>query len=521
MPPLSPLSSSLPSPASLALRVLAVGFAVSCLFGIHGILTYAENAADVSTYIVVGFLALAVLSAPPFAFILAPIGTLKRLLSGGTPAEQLPVHDVVRCLRIPVFIFFLTLVQFMIALAAIPVVRIWLPNMELSAVDFLGVGASFGLICATTQFYVLNNIVRTRIAPILLSHGTLAHLGDRALLRVSYHMLLLALTLGIAWPTLLYLLVLNADRTSLLGTALMVGVALLLFAFQLTSALRTVSFGVGHIVERMREVQTGDLSTRAEIRGLDTIGAMASSFNAMVEGLVQREHLKETFGRYVTQQVADEILAGRIALGGELRTATVLFSDIRDFTKMSEQLSPVDVVSFLNEYLGAMVDCVLEHNGVLDKFIGDAVMAVFGAPLSQGTARDAENAVACALAMGRRLHEINQRRQERGQPPIRIGIGLHTGELVAGNIGSPRRMEYTVIGDTVNTCSRLEHLTKEYGQRMLLSAATAALVRSRFATREVGVVPIRGRAEPLAIHVLIDDAADHAPASFTVPMDAA
>lgn len=488
------------------LTIIGIAFGIAGLFVLHGLLTFGDRSAVLVPYTLGGFAVFTLLASPLFAVLARRQARLRRLLHDGTPARDLPVDDVVATLRLPMHVFATVVLQFALSIASAPLVSAWwLPELQNAKTHVYVGGVAFGLVCAMTQFYAMNNIVRTRIAPVLLVDGTLAHLGPRQPVRVAWHMMALAVTLGIAWPALLYLLVVDADRPSWAGTTLMVVIALSLFIFQMGSALRSVSFGVGHVVERMQAVKAGDLTTRAEVRGLDTLGEMASHFNAMVEGLVQREQLKETFGRYVTRQVADEILAGRVALGGELRTATVLFSDIRDFTKMSEQLSPVDVVAFLNEYLGAMVDCVLEHDGVLDKFIGDAVMAVFGAPISHGTQKDAENAVACALAMGRRLDEINARRAARGQPEIRIGIGLHTGELVAGNIGSPRRMEYTVIGDTVNTCSRLEHLTKDHGRRTLLSSTTAGFVAARFGTVEVGTVPIRGRAEALSIHGLVDE----------------
>jgi len=150
-----------------------------------------------------------------------------------------------------------------------------------------------------------------------------------------------------------------------------------------------------------------------------------------------------------------------------------------------------------------MVDCVLEHGGVLDKFIGDAVLAVFGAPVGTGSIEgDARAAVACAVSMGKRLSEMNERRVAAGKPAIGIGIGVHTGELVAGNIGSPRRMQYTVIGDTVNVGSRLESLTKEHRRQTLLSAATARHVENDIALVEVGMVTVRGRSEPLQIYRL-------------------
>jgi adenylate cyclase len=277
---------------------------------------------------------------------------------------------------------------------------------------------------------------------------------------------------------------------------------------QVGGTLASISRPVGHLRDRMNDVGAGQLDVQARIDGLDTFGELSSSFNHMVDGLKQRELLKETFGRYVTQQVADEILAGRVRLGGERRTATVLFSDIRGFTTLSEQLTPEEVVAFLNEFLEMMVDCVLEHGGVLDKFIGDAVLAVFGVPVSRGSVEaDARAAVACARAMGERLAVLNEARVAAGKAPIRIGIGVHTGELVAGNIGSPRRMQYTVIGDTVNVGSRLESLTKDHHRRTLLSGATAGLVGDSVPLVALGTATVRGRQEPLALFGLKDEAA--------------
>jgi len=176
----------------------------------------------------------------------------------------------------------------------------------------------------------------------------------------------------------------------------------------------------------------------------------------------------------------------------------VLFSDIRDFTTMSGALPPADVVRLLNEYYGHMVERIFQHGGTLDKFIGDGIMAYFGAPLPD--ADHAAHALECALAMLDELARLNTERAERGEAPLRIGIGLHTGVAVVGDIGSPaRRLDYTAIGDTVNIASRIEGLTKQAGTPVLVSAATRDRVGARYTWRAFPPMSVRGKAEPMAL----------------------
>jgi len=251
-----------------------------------------------------------------------------------------------------------------------------------------------------------------------------------------------------------------------------------------------------HLAEKMRAVREGDLDVMVTVRNLDTFGQLASDFNRMVAGLRQRDRIRETFGRYVSQEVATDILAGNISLGGELRTATVLFSDIRGFTQMSERMTPEEVVNVLNRYLNVMIPCIFSHGGVPDKLIGDAIMAIWGVPVGSGSkADDAQAAVACARSMSHALDELNAMLEQEGKLALEVGIGIHTGPVVAGNIGSERFMQYTVIGDTVNVTSRIEGMSKILGHRIVISEQTAALLGDAAGKylEEVNEMNVRGR----------------------------
>jgi adenylate cyclase len=225
----------------------------------------------------------------------------------------------------------------------------------------------------------------------------------------------------------------------------------------------------------------------------------------VLEDMSQEKRMKTTLYRYMTPSVAERVMAlgEDVLMVGERKDVTVLFSDIRGYTTLTEKLEAAQVVSMLNEYFETMVEAVFHCEGTLDKFIGDALMAVFGAPLP--LENHAWSAVQSALDMRRRLKIFNADRHLQGQPELRIGIGLSSGEVVSGNIGSQRKMEYTVIGDGVNLSSRLESITKQYGCDIVLSEHTFELCRDKIWVRELDLIRVKGKLEPVKIYELIGD----------------
>ena len=225
----------------------------------------------------------------------------------------------------------------------------------------------------------------------------------------------------------------------------------------------------------------------------------------VLEDISQEKRMKTTLYRYMTPDVAEQVMAlGDDALMiGERKDVSILFSDIRGYTSLTERMQAADVVGLLNTYFETMVEAVFIYQGTLDKFMGDALMAVFGAPLP--LENHAWMAVQSALDMRQRLQEFNLSRQSQSQPPIQVGIGISSGEVVSGNIGSQRRMDYTVIGDGVDISSRLEGVTKEYGCDIILSEYTQQFCQERVWLRELDWVCVKGKTNPLRIYELIGD----------------
>ncbi len=257
------------------------------------------------------------------------------------------------------------------------------------------------------------------------------------------------------------------------------------------------------LVAATHKVAEGDLQYTLPVTSRDELGQLGEAFNGMTAGLRLRDLYKYQFERYVSRQIADTILAdpGRDFWQGERRKATILFADIRGFTAMSEKLEPEEVVLRLNDYLSVMVDIIFKYDGTLDKFIGDAIMAVFGAPVSTGN--DEERAVRAAIEMQEAVLQLEKQWSASGRTGFKIGIGINTGDVIVGNIGSDRRLEYAAIGDHVNLASRLEALNKDYNTLTLITEQTYRYVEHLIEARWVDKVAVRGRTEPVNIYEVI------------------
>ncbi len=231
---------------------------------------------------------------------------------------------------------------------------------------------------------------------------------------------------------------------------------------------QVIAIPVFDLVRASAEVAQGHFDVKVTGMARDELGLLGRRFNQMAQELRQREVMREIFGRVVSEEVREAMLEGQIGLGGEVKIVTVLFADIRNFTTFSEQYSPPEVVTLLNSYFAVVTGVIREAGGFVNKFGGDSLLAIFGAPVTVPPAESARKALRAALAISIQLAEFNARRAQNDDAPIRIGIGINTGEVVTGNIGSEERFEYTVIGDTVNVASRVQSLTTQFPETNVL-----------------------------------------------------
>jgi class 3 adenylate cyclase len=367
-----------------------------------------------------------------------------------------------------------------------------------------GIMVVSGTLVSVFIFLATEHHWRRRL-PVLLPEGDLSATGAPRL-PVRLRLLVLFLLIGVM-PLAVQSVATLVRANTLLGAdeqaheaivRNLVLVQVVLAVAGLLVAVQLAGFVAGSVARPLRQlraamarVEQGALDTRCPVVSNDEIGEVTEGFNRMVAGLRDRERIRDTFGKYVGAEVRDEILSGRSIAAGGQREVSILFADLRDFTPWVESRPPEEVVAGLNAYFTEMDAAIRAHGGLVLQFIGDEIEAVFGAP--QSDPLHADHAVAAALEMQARLAAWNADRAQRGERVLRHGIGIHSGTVVAANIGSSERMAYALVGDAVNVASRIESLNKQFGTEVLLSGATRALLAAPPPLVAMPSVRVKGR----------------------------
>ena len=377
----------------------------------------------------------------------------------------------------------------------------------LATLHVILVSVVYGLLNFVLNYYLITLANRRFYIPHFFPDGRLAEIPG--VLKMSLRFNLEIFVLAVATAPILILglsllsiqgLVPPEDRPPY-GTSIGLIVGLVALGFLMSTLLaRSLRRPLGDMRNAAHSIQMGDYSVKLAVNTTDEVGDLALSINEMAHGLEEKDKIKESFGRAVDPKVRDYLLAHGDEMGGVEVEATILFSDIRGFTSFSESHSAPEVVAWLNTYLEQMAECVRLNGGIVNKYVGDAILAVFNTPLPLTDHTRA--AVNCAFNMFERLEELNWELRAKSIPEIKIGIGIHTGTVVAGNVGSRDRQEFTVIGDTVNTASRIESLCKKFEVPFLVSESVFNIVKDNTELRKLGLARVKGKSNMLAVYGL-------------------
>lgn len=340
--------------------------------------------------------------------------------------------------------------------------------------------------------------------------------SPRRILSVSGKMLFFVLTV-LFFMVLVVLLMIFMDINYLLshrelGPDIYMGVFKeILFAFGVLLLLSLVILGrysqnlrslIARQLDVMSDISQGNYNTQVPVVSNDEFGLIAAKTNEMIRGLKERDFCQMSFGRYVTPEVSELILRGEVVLEGEQRNVTILFCDLRGYTPFVEEREPKEVVNFLNAYFSEMEEAIKGHKGIVLQYIGDEIEAVFGAPLDLPDHPDM--AVLAALEMRQRLKALNEKRKAMGESSIEHGIGIHTGDVLAGSVGSPDRLIYAMVGDTVNIASRIQTMNKQFGTDILISGKTREVLKSKtLKLSSLGELTLKGKKEEVEIYKLL------------------
>ncbi|MBI9098610.1 MAG: HAMP domain-containing protein [Spirochaetaceae bacterium] len=356
-----------------------------------------------------------------------------------------------------------------------------------------------GLLIGILVYYSVDFMNQIWIIPQYFSSGEILQVKktSRFSIRSRFFIFLLATsTLPLIFLNVMTLSLTNEYKTTLFYSLFFLFIAVLITLF----LSRTFKDPLTRMDLATHAIQNGNYDEKIDVLTEDELGRLANSLNTMSQGLKERDSIKETFGRVVDPSVRDHLLNGNINLGGEYYTATVLFTDIRNFTTISEQLPADKLVEMLNRYFSVITSAIIEEGGLVNKFIGDAVLALFGVPIVNET--HAQQAIRAAEKILLGQDKLNQQFKRENLPQMKSGIGIHTGQLIAGNIGSDARMEFTAIGDTVNVAARLESSSKKIGKDLIFSEETRNAHPDSERFKRLGTIRVKGRTEKLTIYTI-------------------
>lgn len=476
------------------LVIMILNFATPLEFVLDKIATLKQGQAvdqmRMATNVFFILLNISVLSCMPFFcllfIMLKPVSEcLKIFKLHKIPSEDLFEHARQRLINLPFILVPFSLLFWIL----IPVIvfsagyAAGIINSEI-AIAFSTRSIMVGLISSSIVFFGIEAYARRKLIPLFFPEGFLSKIEGTATLSISKRVRAF-FRVGSLIPLAnivltLFILYLQADADAVTvkeyarGVLIFSVVVFVLFFIgsgvlnRLIS--RSISLPVKNILDTVEEIKKGNYEAQVKVVSNDEIGVLGDATNEMIKGLKERELLRDTFGKYVAPEVRDEILSGRIPLDGELREVTVLFADLRGFTPLTESNDPKRVVKILNKYFENMGAAIHDHSGLILQFLGDEIYAVFGAPVYKSNhpclAFDA------AISMKKKLVALNEYFTRKSLPMLSHGIGIHTGNVVAANIGSPDRLSYLLVGDTVNIASRLQSLTRELDAHIIISSQT-------------------------------------------------
>lgn len=453
----------------------------------------------------------------PSAFMTACVLTIlyerpiRHYLNMASRNENVPQDVAIRAhqrlLNEPFFLIALDLALWLIA-GVVYFLFFWLfgPDHPIISRPFF-MSLITGLITITVAFFVFEHVLQRKLAPLFFPDGGLYATPNTIRVRIRTRLFAFLFACNLVPFLAILNLLRRRPETSVDPAAILSGLKAEVFSnsliFMGVGVLLTILVSsnltrpLQEIIHVLRGVRHGKFDKKVRVTSNDEIGYTGDVINEMNAGLKERDFIKETFGKYVAQEVRDEVLSGRVPLDGEMKEVTILFADLRDFTPMTESHDPKLVVKIMNSYFEEMAAAIQQEGGLILQFLGDEIYAVFGAPISR--LDHPERAFRAAVAMNRRLIEVNKSFSGQGWPAIRHGIGIHTGEAVAANIGSPDRLSYLLVGDTVNLASRLQRLTKDMGEEIIISEATRMRLHDNFPLRRLATANVKGKSAPVGI----------------------